>query len=274
MLKKLLKYDFLSVKRFVLPLMLLTPAASFVFGMIGYIANLIDSPVVQMGLMTMYVISLIALFLSVTLLPVLLIVRYYSGMFGDAGYVSLLLPVSRKLLLLSKVLYALILMLWYLLFAFFSIGFAFCVPDTAHSGHTIFYAYVLAFDLVKGLFTTFGGFSAGGLVAFVFYLIFMMTFLLNLFYTGVTLGAAIFQGKAKVAGAIAFCVASYMIWSVIKTAIEAIPTAIIVSRGVEAMMNATVLRIFLIAEMALYAGFSVLLFFLNSRLIDRKLNLT
>ena len=42
----------------------------------------------------------------------------------------------------------------------------------------------------------------------------------------------------------------------------------------EAMLNATVLRIFLVVEIALYAVFSVILFFLNSRLIDRKLNLT
>ena len=273
MLKKLLKYDFLSIKRFAIPLFLLTPAVAFAVGMIGYLGNRIPNAIVDLGLTTMYVIGLIALFLSVALLPVLLIVRYYSGMFGDAGYTTLLLPVSRKLLLFSKVLYALIMMLGYLLVAFFSIGFAFCVPQTANSGHTIFYAFSLTFNLVKGMFTMFGGFSAGGFVAFIFYLLFLLTFLLNLFYTGVTLGAAIFQGKAKVAGAIAFCVASYMIWSVIKTAIEAIPTAIIASRGVEAMMNATVLRIFLIAELALYAGFSVALFFFNARLIDRKLNL-
>ena len=46
------------------------------------------------------------------------------------------------------------------------------------------------------------------------------------------------------------------------------------STDAEALMSATVLWIFLIAEMALYVGFSVGLFFLNAHLIDRKLNLT
>ena len=92
--------------------------------------------------------------------------------------------------------------------------------------------------------------------------------------SGVTLGAAIFQGRAKIGGAILFCVVSYLVWSVIKTSIEAIPTAILVANGAEeVLLNSTVLLIFLIGETLLYAGFSVGLFFLNARLIDRKLNL-
>ena len=274
MLKKLLKYDFLSIKRFVIPLLLLTPAVGFAVGMAGYAGGKIEYELIQMGLLTMYVFGSIALVLSLALLPVLLIIRYYSGMFGDAGYITLLLPVSRKQLLLSKLLNAIILMFVYMIVAFFSLGFAFCVPQTIESGHTIFYSIPLAFEFVKGLFFYFGGFSAGSAVAFVFYLLFLLTFIFSLFYTGVTLGTVIFQGKAKIAGAIGFCIASYMIWSLIKTAIEVIPTLILLTNDAEAMLNATVLRIFLVVEIALYAIFSVILFFLNSRLIDRKLNLT
>ena len=275
MLKKLLKYDFLSIKRFVIPLLLLTPAVGVVFGLIGYAANRIESQLIQMGLMTMYVFGMIAMVLSVALLPVLLIARYYSGMFGDAGYVTLLLPVSRKQLLLSKVLYALILMAGYLVVAFFSLGFAFNASRTIGSGHTIFYAFRLTFNSVKGLsFLVLGGFNAAVAVEMVLYVVFLLAFIINLFYTGVTLGAAVFQGKTKIVGAIGFCVASYLIWSVIKTAIEAIPTAIIVTSDAETLLNSPFFLIFWIAETALYACFSVLLFFLNSRLIDRKLNLT
>ena len=274
MLRKLLKYDFLSIRRYLIPLLILTPVVGFAFGMIGYAGNRIETPLVQMGLMTMYVIGLVALVLSVALLPVLLILRYYMGMFGDAGYITLLLPVSRKMLLLSKILYAVILMAGYVVIAFFSLGFAFFAPQTIGSGHGIFYSFTMSFEFVKGLFYYVGGSSAGGVVAIVFYLLFLLTFMFSLFYTGVTMGAAIFQGKAKIAGSIGFCIASYLMWSVIKTAIEAIPTAIIVRNGADTLMDPKVLLIFLLGETLLYAGFSVGLFFLNSHLIDRKLNLT
>ena len=275
MLKKLLKYDFLSIKRFAIPLLLLTPAVAFAVGMIGYLGNRIHNAIVDIGLEMMYVIGLIALFLSVALLPVLLVVRYYIGMFGDAGYGTLLLPVPRKLLLLSKVLYALILTTAYLIVAFFSIGFAFFVPQTLYIGHTIFYAFRLTLECVKGLsLGVLGVFNAGVAVELVFYVIFLVTFIINLFYTGVTLGAVVFQGKAKIGGAIAFCIASYMAWSLIKTAIEAIPTMILVTSDTEELLGSSFFLFVWIAETALYAIFSVALFFFNARLIDRKLNLT
>ncbi len=275
MLKKLLKYDFLSIKRFVIPLLLLTPAVAFAIGMIGYLGNRIHNSVVEIGLETMYVIGLIALFLSIALLPVLLIVRYYIGMFGDAGYVTLLLPVPRKLLLLSKVLYAVILTTGYLVVAFFSIGFAFFVTQTIlYPGHTIFYAFHLTLASVKGLSLGFlGDFNAGVAVELVFYVIFLVTFIINLFYTGVTLGAVVFQGKAKIGGAIGFCIAAYMAWSLIKTLIEAIPTMILVTGDAEELLGSSFFFFVWIAETVLYACFSVGLFFLNARLIDRKLNL-
>ena len=275
MLKKLLKYDFLSIKRFAIPLLLLTPAVAFAVGMIGYLGNRIHNAIVDIGLEMMYVIGLIALFLSVALLPVLLVVRYYIGMFGDAGYGTLLLPVPRKLLLLSKVLYALILTTAYLIVAFFSIGFAFFVPQTLYIGHTIFYAFRLTLECVKGLsLGVLGVFNAGVAVELVFYVIFLVTFIINLFYTGVTFGAVVFQGKAKIGGAIAFCIASYMAWSLIKTAIEAIPTMILVTSDTEELLGSSFFLFVWIAETALYAIFSVALFFFNARLIDRKLNLT
>lgn len=274
MLKKLLKYDFLSIKRYLIPLLILTPSVAFVFGMIGYAGNRIETPLIQMGMMTMYGLGILALVLSVALLPVLLIIRYFTGMFGDAGYITLLLPVPRKMLLLSKVLNAVILMGGYVVVAFFSIGFAFFVPSTYGSGYGIFFAFKLSFEFVKGLLNYVGGSSAGVVVAIVFYLLFLLTFMFSLFFTGVTMGAAIFQGKAKIAGSIGFCVVAYFAWSVIKTAIEAIPTAILVTSGAESITDPKVLLIFFIAETLLYAGFSVGLFFLNSHLIDRKLNLT
>ena len=113
------------------------------------------------------------------------------------------------------------------------------------------------------------------IVEFVIYLIFLLSFVFNLFYTGVTLGAAIFQGKARIGGAVLFCFISYMIWSAIKTIVEGLllgGTILIFS--VDAMMSAETFRFFLIVEAVLYAGFSVGLFFFNAKMIDKKLNLT
>lgn len=275
MLKKLLKYDLLSLKRYLIPLFLLTPAVSLALGMLGYAASAVENQLIHIGLQTMYVFGMIALVLSLGLLPVLLVVRYYTGLFGDAGYLTLLIPAPRKIMLLSKVLNGLALMLIYLAAAFFSVAFAFGAPFAEALGRNPFYAFSVAFDFVRGLFAAIpGGFSALFAVEFVVYLIFLLTFVFNLFYTAVTLGAVVFQGKWKIGGAILFCVVSYMIWSMIKTILEAIPGAILMSVSPESLTSPVVFQVFLIAEAALYAGFSVGLFFFNARLIDRKLNLT
>lgn len=275
MLKKLLQYDFLSLKRFLIPLFLLTPAVSLAVGLVGFAAAKVNNQLISISLQTLYVFGMIALFLSVALLPVLLIVSYYTGLFGDAGYLTLLLPVSRRTMLLSKVLSALLLMLGYLVVAFFSIGFALGAPSTEALGHGPFYAYSITFSFIRSLCSSVpGGFSAWIVVEFIFYLLFLLTFMFNLFYTGVTLGSAIFQGKAKIGGAILFCIVAYVIWSMIKTLIEAIPGMIIITTSPDALVSPVTFQIFLCAEMALYAGFAVGLFFFNARMIDRKLNLT
>ena len=79
MLKKLLKYDFLSLKRFLIPLYLLTPVLALFAGMLSWITNRTDNVVVTLGLNSIYLFSIVALILSVALLPVLLVVYYYRG---------------------------------------------------------------------------------------------------------------------------------------------------------------------------------------------------
>ena len=276
MLKKLLYYEYLSVRRYLLPLLALTPAFALIVGLIGYASSRVENAVIQISLSTMYVFAMIALVLSVGLLPVLLVVRYWSGLYGDSGYLTLLLPVSRKKILLSKVLGSIVMTLIYLVVAFFSIGFAYGASLAYAMGHGPFYAFSVTFETIKALFSTVpGGVSAFMVVEFVIYLIFMLSFMFNLLYTGVTLGAAIFQGKARIAGAVLFCFVSYTIWSTVKTIIEGLLSGgIILLFSLDAMMDAATFQFFLIVEAVLYAGFSVGLFFFNAKMVDKKLNLT
>lgn len=275
MLRKLLKYDFLSIRRYLIPLLLLTPALSLVAGMISWLSVRSEQPLVTLGLKSIFYFSVFALVLSVALLPVLLVVRYYTGLYSDSGYLTLLLPVQRKKLIFSKLLCAFLSELGYLAVAFFSFVFALGAGSAAVAGRNPFYGYALIFGAIRDFLQTAPVHTplfVGEILAYVFVWLILQ---FSILYLGVTLGAVIFQGKGKIWGGVLFCFVTNSAVSTLLSLIEiAISGGVIGVGSVSALESGTTLQVFFAVEILLRLGISVGLYFFNVRMTEKKLNLS
>lgn len=112
MFKKLLKYDMLSVWRLwwllAVSVLGLSVAGSIVLRFV--ITHMEDErfAILTAFGMIFFVISLVAIVASIALTQLLIYYRFYKNFFTDEGYLTFTLPVSRRDLLLSKTLNALI----------------------------------------------------------------------------------------------------------------------------------------------------------------------
>ena len=112
MFKKLLKYDMIAVWRFwwilALGVLGLSTVGAFVLRfVISYIGNPNYSFFTMIGTMFLFVAAL-AVFSSYFATYIFVYLRFYKNFFTDEGYLTFTLPVSRRMLFLSKTLNALI----------------------------------------------------------------------------------------------------------------------------------------------------------------------
>lgn len=274
MLKKLLKYDFLSLKRFLIPLYLLTPVLALFAGMLSWITNRMDNDVVTLGLKSIYLFSIVALILSVALLPVLLVVYYYRGLYSDTGYLTLLLPVKRRQLILSKLLCAFLSITAYIIVAFFSFGIAFFAGTAAILGRNPFYAYSLFFTVVGDFLTSTPLHPVLLAIEGLIYLLAWLLLEFSNYYLGVTLGAVVFQGKGKIWGGILFCIVTESAVSTVLSLIEfAFSGGILGIGGVDAFDSPVILQVFLIGGIVLRLAVAIGVTIFNIRMTEKKLNL-
>ena len=111
MLKKLLKYDMIAIKRVWLLQAIIVLALSVPCGIaLRFIdAEHSDSMMIYEGLVTMFfVTSIILVALSYFLTKGMVYLHFYKNFFTDEGYLTFTLPVSRKTLLFSKMTSAMI----------------------------------------------------------------------------------------------------------------------------------------------------------------------
>lgn len=274
MLKKLLKYDFLSLKRFLIPLYLLTPVLALFAGMLSWIKNRTDNVVVTLGLNSIYLFSIIALVLSVALLPVLLVVYYYRGLYSDTGYLTLLLPVKRRQLILSKLLCAFLSITVYIIVAFFSFGIAFYAGIAATLGRNPFYAYSLFFTVVGDFLTSTPLHPVLLAIEGLIYLLVWLLLEFSNYYLGVTLGAVVFQGKGKIWGGVLFCFVTDTAVSSVLSLIEiGVAGGFFGLGGMSAMENPATLQVFLIGGIVLRLAVAIGVTIFNIRMTEKKLNL-
>lgn len=127
MLRKLLKYDLASVGRY---WWILVPSSlgvscigGFAFRYLIYAAEHDDQSNVLLTLFAILalIVCFIALAGSLVATPILVYIRFYKHLFTDEGYLTFTLPVSRRSLLLSKTLNAIIwtvgqMLLWFTCF--------------------------------------------------------------------------------------------------------------------------------------------------------------
>ena len=275
MLKKLLKYDFLSLRRFLIPLYSLTPVLALLAGLLSWIATKSDHPLVYLGLQSIYWFSTVALVLSAALLPVLLVVNYYKGMYSDAGYLTLLLPVKRRQLLFSKLLCTVISLVAYIVVAFFSFGFAFFAGAAAEAGRNPFYAYVIVFTMIGDFLTTAPINAVLLVIEGLLYLFVLLILEFSNYYFGVTLGAVVFQGKGKIWGGILFCIVTDVAVSTLLSLVNLAVSGGILAGGADlsSFESTATLQVFLILGIVLRLGVAVLINFFNIRMTEKKLNL-
>ena len=274
MLKKLLKYDFLSIRRYLIPLLLLTPVLSFVAGMISYLSVRSQQPLVTLGLKSIFYFSVFALALSVALLPVLLVVRYYAGLYSDSGYLTLMLPVQRRMMILSKMICAFLSEVSYIVVAFFSFAFALGAGIAGAAGRNPFYGYKIIFDVIGGFLKTAPLNQTLFVIEALVYVLVWVILQFSILYLGVTLGAVIFQGKGKIWGGVLFCFITNTAVSTLLSVIEiAISGGIIGIGSISALESGTTLQVFFAVEILLRLGISVGLYFINVHMTEKKLNL-
>ena len=274
MLRKLLKYDFLSLKRYLIPLYCLTPVLALLAGMISWLTTKIRQPLVILGVQSIFWFLVVALFLSVALLPVLLVVSYYKGLYSDTGYLTLLLPVKRRLLILSKLICAFFSLLVYIAVAFFSFGFMLTAGTAAALGRNPFYAYVIFFRSIGEILATAPVHPALLVFELLVYIFVWLLLEFSNYYFGVTLGAVVFQGKGKIWGGILFCIAVDTAVSLVLSLIEfAISGGIIGVGSASAFENSLTMQIFLLVGIVLSLAAAVGVYFLNVRMTEKKLNL-
>lgn len=99
MLTKLLKYEVKAAKRFVLPILLVTALLTIVNKALSFLPD--TMPFGALKSVTMFF-SVAALVISILLVFVLFIQRFYRTMAGDEGYHTHTLPVTTTQIILSK----------------------------------------------------------------------------------------------------------------------------------------------------------------------------
>jgi hypothetical protein len=119
MLKKLIKYEFKSVSRKLIPLILGTLALAILtsilftvnFRMLGSDSESVASSVFSMVLITLMIFSILAIVASIFVTWFILMQRYYKNFFGDEGYLTFTLPVKTSDHLTAKLISGVVWML-------------------------------------------------------------------------------------------------------------------------------------------------------------------
>ena len=273
MLKKLLKYDFLSIRRFLIPLLLFTPVLAGFAGLLFWLTTFLGPRqiLLSLGLSSMFGFAVFALVLSAAVLPIMLVIRYYSGLYSDSGYLTLMLPVKRRTMIFSKLLCAFLCELAHITVLFFSVVFVF--GAIANAGNP-FSGFVTVWIDVIRFIASLSGQTALLIIEIIVYVLVWIVLQFSILYLGVTLGAVIFQGKGKVWGSVLFCFVTNSVVSTFLSLVElALSSSIIGAMSVEALENGFPAQLFLLIEILMRIGISIGLYFFNVHLAEKKLNL-
>lgn len=154
MLRRLIRYDMRAISKIAVPIFIASGIISllccsvlyFTFGFADHINSSFKAFMITGGL---YLIGLIAIFGMLAIVVFAIISRYYSSVFGDEGYLNMVIPVSRKNLLNSKIISSVI---WFLLagaVAWVCVVVSLILP-------TLLYDMTLVSELVKAVMSEMG----------------------------------------------------------------------------------------------------------------------
>ena len=108
MLKRLLKYDMKAISRIAYPCLLASVTMSilccaviyFTFGFTDEIDSIFSAIMLTGGL---YLVGILTVIAMVTIVGIAVVARYYRSIFTDEGYLNMVIPVSKKQFLDSKI---------------------------------------------------------------------------------------------------------------------------------------------------------------------------
>ena len=288
MFKKLLKYDMQAVLRLWWIGAIVTPIAAVIGGIMAQLLKYANDPDTQKNIVTALItmmagvsifICVLTIILSFVLTVVLVYVRFYKNLYTDEGYLTFTLPVTRKQILLSKTVNALI---WYNLHFILVIAslilFSMIAPS-GDDGIINFEFFRLVSELFGMIWKEIGAWTI--LYAAELLLIIPVSFALSIctVHLSITIGSIIAK-KAKI-------IVSILVYYLINSAISLLmqlglySVAFAFAGGLSTILpdssaNQAALFVALIIFIAILvvSAICVILYCITQSLLDRKLNLS
>ncbi len=288
MLSKLLKYDFRALAKYGKPMALIMLGV-IVLGSLGSwgLTSLMyytfmtavepgAAPFFILMLLLLELFLILALIGSVTAILILSYVHFYKSLVTDEGYLTFTLPVKPSAILLSKVINGII---WQLIFV--AIAVVGIVAIVGTGGLTVAgqigadagvnpvdpIGFTLFTDMLKELFVS-DGYLLTILLALIYAFVGMVySYLL---YCMVIFFASVVSKRNKVLVAVGCILGAYFANSIITSIISLMVEifGLIIAPNVYSYANFT-----MIIYSIIFAGASVLFFFLTKYMMERKLNL-
>ena len=287
MFKKLLKYDMQAVLRLWWIGAIVTPIAAVIGGIMAQLLKYANDPDTQKNIVTALItmmagvsifICVLTIILSFVLTIVLVYVRFYKNLYTDEGYLTFTLPVTRKQLLLSKTVNALI---WYNLHFILVIAslILFSMITPLEDDGIIFEIFESLSELFGMIWKEIGAWTI--LYAAELLLIIPVSFALSIctVHLSITIGSIIAK-KAKI-------IVSILVYYLINSAISLLmqlglySVAFAFAGGLSTILpdssvNRAALFVALIIFIAILvvSAICVILYCITQSLLDRKLNLS
>lgn len=286
MLRKILKYDMNYIRRIwwilavsVLGLSVISASIIRLFIEFGASDNAESNIIIDLFLifgMFFAVIAIVVIIASLIGTEVLILVRFYKNFFTDEGYLTFTLPVSRKKLLLSKTLNAMIwLNLHVVLLAICVMIYMLIVP-TGDSFINLT-AFKAVGEFISSLWSQTGAWLILYALEIVLILEVMLVFSVSLMYYCITMGSVVAK-KHKVLAAIGIYYLANSISSVINTVLmftgglcaDGLFT-LLASRS--ALIGNIAIFISLLILFIIYACLAMIMYFMTLGKLERRLNL-
>ena len=284
MFKKLLKYDMKSIANVWWILAVSVLGASVLASFLLRFCMENDGngafAIFMVLAMLMLFVCLLGIIMSVVVTEILVYLRFYKNFYTDEGYLTFTLPVSRKMLLLSKTLNALI---WtgahLLLYVVCALIFMLIVPP-AEAGGGFFnpVAFEWLGQTLSEAWNTIGAWLIVYMVEVLLLFTLALTFSINLIHYCITMGAVIAK-KMKLLAAIGIYYLVNMILSFVMQ-FAALFGTLALEVGFSGMLanasqnlQSAAVAVVLLLVCAIVAAISCTLYFMTLGKLERKLNL-
>ena len=217
---------------------------------------------------------------SVFGLFILILTRFYNHMFTDEGYLTFTLPVSRRDVLLSKTLNAAIWTVAHSVLLVICIDLISILSDLTTNGEIGASNLIILSigELFEIGWNTFSGWTIAYAIEIIVLAVIGLFFAIGLLQLCITI-AAIIAKKAKLLVAIGIYYLASVILSLVAQLIALSFTALTASglstvlAGITDMQGYGLLALVLLIGIAMLSTFTLLIYFINRNILERKLNL-